>query len=178
MTRSLTVEAPGKFFEGVVVLRFVSPPFLNDPAKGEVCCVHISCHLAKKSMTPTVKGISIQNAVRRAHAGWPSSHRKMHVLKSVRTSKRLKSTLKNVNFKIWNILKEQRKPLLSKSDHFWAPIWISFPQIKKKTVRGHRIERMVIPAFSRIFKLTESFNIGQAYLKAVLNEGKWTQALV
>jgi len=56
-------------------------------------------------MTPTKKGISIQNAVRRAHAGWPSSHRKMHVLKSVRTSKRLKSTLKNVNFKIWNILK-------------------------------------------------------------------------
>ena len=110
MTDSLTVETPGKFFEGVVVLRFVSPPFLNDPAKEEICCVPISCHLAKKSMTPTVKGISIQNAVRRAHAGWPSSHRKMHVLKSVRTSKRLKSTLKNVNFRIWNILKEQRKP--------------------------------------------------------------------
>ena len=78
----------------------------------------MSCHLAKKSMTPTIKGIAIQNAVRRAHAGWPSSHRKMHVLKSVRTSKRLKSTLKNVNFKIWNILKEQREPLIKKRAHF------------------------------------------------------------
>ena len=162
MTDSLTVEAHGEFFESLVVLWFVSPPFLNDPAKGEVCCVHISCHLAKKSMTPTTKGISIQNAVRRAHAGWPSSHRKMHVLKSVRTSKRLKSTLKNVNFKIWNILKEQRKPLLSKSDHFWAPIWISFPQIKKKTFRSHRIERTVISALSRILKITGSFKIRQA----------------
>ena len=120
MTDSLTVEAPGKFFEGVVVLRLVSPPFLDDSAKEEICWGgnNMSCHLAKKSMTPTVKGISIQNAVRKAHAGWPSSHRKMHVLKSVRTSKRLKSTLKNVNFKIWNILKEERKPLRSKSDHF------------------------------------------------------------
>lgn len=89
-------------------------------------------YLAKKSMTPTKKGISIQNPVRRAQAGWPSSHRKMHVLKSVRTSKRPKSTLKNVNFKIWNILKEQRKPLHSKSDPFWAPIWISSPKIEKK----------------------------------------------
>ena len=110
MTDSLTVEAPGKFFEGVVVLRLVSPPFLDDPAKEAICWVGIgvSCHLAKKSMTPTKKGISIQNAVRRAHAGWPSSHRKMHVLKSVRTSKRLKSTLKNMNFKSWNILKERK----------------------------------------------------------------------
>ena len=39
MTDSLTVEAPGKFFEGVVVLRLVSPPFLDDPAKGALCCV-------------------------------------------------------------------------------------------------------------------------------------------
>ena len=78
----------------------------------------MSCHLAKKSMTPTTKGISIQNAVRRAQAGWPSSHRKMHVLKSVRTSKRLKSTLKNVNFKSWNILKEPKENVSLKSAHF------------------------------------------------------------
>ena len=82
-------------------------------------CVHTSCHLAKKSMTPTVKGISIQNAVRRAQAGWPSSHRKMHVLKSVRTSKRLKSTLKNVNFRIWNILKEPKKKVNLKKVHIF-----------------------------------------------------------
>ena len=101
MTDSLTVEAPGKFFEGVVVLRLVSPPFLDDSAKEEICWVgnNMSCHLAKKSMTPTIKGNNIQNPVRRAHAGWPSSHRKMHVYKSDRTSKRLKSTLKNMNFK-------------------------------------------------------------------------------
>ena len=80
-------------------------------------CTHV-IHLAKKSMTPTKKGISIQNAVRRAHAGWPSSHRKMHVYKSVRTSKRLKSTLKNVNFKSWNILKEPKKNVSLKSAHF------------------------------------------------------------
>ena len=42
MTGSLTVEAPGKFFEGVVFLRLVSPPFLNDPAKEEdVVCTYI-----------------------------------------------------------------------------------------------------------------------------------------
>ena len=112
MTDSLTVEAPGKFFEGVVVLRLVSPPFLDDSAKEEICWVgnNMSCHLAKKSMTPTIKGNNIQNPVRRAHAGWPSSHRKMHVYKSDRTSKRLKSTLKNMNFKSWNwnILKERK----------------------------------------------------------------------
>ena len=39
MTDSLTVEAPGKFFEGVVVLRLVSPPFFDDPAKeGRMLC--------------------------------------------------------------------------------------------------------------------------------------------
>ena len=121
MTDSLTVEAPGNFFEGVVVLWFVSPPFLDDPAKeGRMLGRqrHV-IHLAKKSMTPTIKGNNIQNAVRRAHAGWPSSHRKMHVLKSVRTSKRLKSTLKNVNFRIWNILKEPNKKVNLKKVHIF-----------------------------------------------------------
>ena len=48
MTDSLTVEAHGKFFEGVVVLRLVSPPFLNDPAKEED--VVYTCHSPGKEV--------------------------------------------------------------------------------------------------------------------------------
>ena len=112
-------------------------------------------------MTPTKKGISIQNPVRRAQAGWPSSQRKMHVLKSVRTSKRLKSTLKNVYFKIWNILK-------NKENHYFLKVTISehqygfLPAKFKKKFRSHRFEKTVIPALSKIHKITEGFKIRQA----------------
>ena len=121
-------------------------------------------------MTPTKKGISIQNAVRRAHAGWPSSHRKMHVLKSVRTSKRLKSTLKNVNFKIWNILENKEK-------HYFLKVTISEHQYGflspklKKHLGAIELREQLFQPYLGSSKL-QSFKIGQVYLEAVLNEGK------